>query len=389
MSAVYNWSMPWTHYLFTAVFVVLLAFIIASTPDHTEAPVAPLPLTVIEHTEQATTSPTFSPEADIVAEVPPPKPAIIKKPAAQSTATAQTPTASESQAQVTRIKEPYSFQPYTNEVLNASTRASLVNIFCMVNNGQSVSGSGTIIDPRGVVLTNAHVGQFVMLSEVSSDISCFGRSGAPASAKWKLRTLFVPSTWVHENAKKLRTPQPTGTGEHDYALLLLEPLEGSPFAPPFPFMPYDTREAVSFEGDPVMLASYPAGFVGGYTIQSALYPATTISTIKKLYTFRDNSIDVLSLGGVILAQGGSSGGATVNQWGRLVGVIVTTSEGATTAERDLRAVSLAHINRSVREHTGSDLEALLADDIRARAQQFRNTELAPLAQELVNEIPQQ
>ncbi|HEV8677502.1 MAG TPA: hypothetical protein VN701_01580, partial [Candidatus Paceibacterota bacterium] len=54
------------------------------------------------------------------------------------------------------------------EQVNENARASIVNILCLATgNGQenSISGSGVIIDARGVILTNAHVGQYFLLKD--------------------------------------------------------------------------------------------------------------------------------------------------------------------------------------------------------------------------------
>lgn len=291
--------------------------------------------------------------------------------------------------EVARVQEPYEFPPLSDDVLNTTARASLVNILCILENGQSVSGSGVMINSRGIVLTNAHVGQYVLLSEVSKDINCFGRKGSPAKDTWKLRVLFMPRQWIEEHAKDLRSPKPTGTGEHDYALLFVEPLDPQTILTSLPYAEYDAREGISFESDQVMLASYPAGFVGGFIVYNNLYPATTFTQIRELFTFENSTVDLLSLGGVILAQGGSSGGMVINRWGRVVGLIVTTSDGETTAERDLRAITLAHIDRSIYAHTGVDFAEFTNAEVDARANFFRTTELPALAQQLLNEIPQQ
>ncbi len=322
---------------------------------------------------------------------PQPKPASVKEspPKPQPITSPAPTTKADPDPHVTRIKDPYTYPRLSGSALDIITRAAMVNILCIVNNGQSVSGTGVVIDERGVVLTNAHVGQYVLLSEVSQNITCTARVGAPAQSAWKLRTLFMPSTWVDAHAKDLRSPQPTGTGEHDYSLLLLAPLPTVSTPPPIRHLAYDTREGVPFEGDPVLLASYPAGFVGGFIVMNNLYPTTTFGAIRKLYTFKNSSIDLLSLRGAILAQGGSSGGAVVNMWGNLVGLIVTTSEGETTADRDLRAISTAHIDRSIREHTGMGLNEFLNGDILEHANDFRVSHLSDLAQKLVDQVPQQ
>ena len=83
-----------------------------------------------------------------------------------------------------------------------------------------------------------------------------------------------------------------------------------------------------------------------------------------------------SLGGVIEAQSGSSGGAVVNAWGRLIGLISTTSEGDTTDARDLRAVTLSYINRDLAAQTQFDLATTLGGDVVAEALDFY-TRIAP------------
>ena len=105
-----------------------------------------------------------------------------------------------------------------------------------------------------------------------------------------------------------------------------------------------------------------------------------------MLTFSQRLVDVISLGSVILAQGGSSGGAVVNGWGRLVGVVVTTSEGTTTASRDLRALTLAHVDRSLRQHTGTGLEDFLSADPAALNAQFQSEQGPALSQLLIDQI---
>jgi hypothetical protein len=176
--------------------------------------------------------------------------------------------------------------------------------------------------------------------------------------------LFFPEAWAKEHAKKILDARQEGTGEHDYALLMLtESLDGSPFPTTLPYLEVDSREAIMRTNDRVLISAYPAEFVGGITTRNNLFASSAITSVKQLLTFTDKLVDVLSLGGTVVAQGGSSGGAAVNEWGYLVGVVVTTTEGTTTGERDLRAITPSHIARSLEQHIDQDLAMFLSQDL--------------------------
>lgn len=292
---------------------------------------------------------------------------------------------SDGAVQVERISNPYPDAPLTSAAVNSEARAALVNILCQSREGGSmapISGSGMIIDSRGVILTNAHVAQYVMLSESPSiDLHCIVRTGAPATAQWIAEVLYIPSVWVQLHAQEINTAHPTGTGEHDYALLLITgPVQGQTMPSSFPSVPFDTREAIGFLNDQVLGASYPAEFLGGLAAENDLYPVSSVSTIDKLLTFASSTVDAFSIGGVVEAQSGSSGGGVLNAWGRLIGVISTTSDAPTTAGRDLRAITLSYISRDLTLQTGSDLSEYIAGDLPAKAMQFQTSEMPGLLQ---------
>jgi hypothetical protein len=119
-----------------------------------------------------------------------------------------------------------------------------------------------------------------------------------------------------------------------------------------------------------------------------LYTASTITTIKNIYTFDGNpQIDLISVGGTIVSQGGSSGGAAVRmQDGSLTGIIVTASSGATTAERDLRAITLAHINRSLISAGMGGIAGLLAGSASVKAAEFKEIIAPGLTKILIEAI---
>src|SRR3989344_4815260 len=287
---------------------------------------------------------------------------------AASAASLPSSAAQNTTASVVRIQNPYPTPPLSFLTVNENTRLALVNILCIPEAGtlQPTSGSGAIIDSRGVILTNAHVAQYVLLAESGrTNLSCVIRSGAPAETLWSANVLYIPPVWIQNHAADITNESPTGTGEHDYALLQIIKLPEASTPPPhsFPALPIDIREGIGFPGDPVLAASYPAEFVGPRATQFNLHPASTITSVKRLMTFDADTVDMLSLGGVPEAQSGSSGGPIVNAWGNLIGIITTTSEGPTTADRELRALTLSYINRDFLAQTGTDIPTFFSDDL--------------------------
>ena len=280
----------------------------------------------------------------------------------------------------TRVASPYSSDPLPFEIIDARARAATVNILCMPKGGtfRPTSGSGVIIDPRGVILTDAHVAQYVMLSQDPRvDLSCAIRTGSPATPQWTAKVLYIPPMWLTAHAQDIRNDRPTGTGEHDYALLLIDKdIAGAAVTGSVPYVPVDTRSNIAFQEDKVLATGYPAEFVGGIFAERGLYAATSITSIGKLYTFQDGSVDLFSIGSIIAAQGGSSGGPVINQWSYVVGIISTTSDGKTTAERDLHANALSYIDTDLKIQSGKNLSETLAADIESQSEQF-NKEIAP------------
>lgn len=323
----------------------------------------------------ATSTPADDLDTAVATSTPAKKPLAVPK-----TATATTTEPAPHGTQVKRVENAYSMPPLSFELINDLSRAALVNIYCTTKGTgalRPISGSGIIIDPKGIILTNAHVAQYVLLARSERvNLSCVVRSGAPARALWVADVLFMPPAWVEAHAGDIKKDKPVGTGEHDYALLAITAAaDGTTLPLTFPFVPFDAREAVGFSGDSVMVASYPAEFLGANATYN-LYPATSISHIGHLFTLAQSSVDVLSVGGVLEAQSGSSGGAIVNAWGRLIALISTTSEGATTADRDLRGITLSYIDRDLAAQSGYTLAELLDVNPTAEAGVF-SRELAP------------
>ncbi|KKU70611.1 MAG: hypothetical protein UX94_C0003G0005 [Parcubacteria group bacterium GW2011_GWA2_47_21] len=275
--------------------------------------------------------------------------------------------------------------------LNEKVRAVVVNIICTSKTGGSLapaSGSGVIIDPQGVILTNAHLAEYFLLKDypAPNSIECVIRNGSPAYPKFKAELLYTPPKWVTENKKGLLDEKPAGTGEYDYALLRITKSVNENTALPesFPYLEIETGDNYLIRGNGLILAAYPAGFLGGINIQRDLYLSSAPTAIGQLYTFATSTIDIISLGGTIVAQQGSSGGAVALQNGKLVGIIVNTTLGDTTSERDLRALTLNYINRSLKENLELSLREFLMVNLTKTAKTFNQTIAPILSAELIS-----
>ncbi|OGC87996.1 hypothetical protein A2419_00830 [Candidatus Adlerbacteria bacterium RIFOXYC1_FULL_48_26] len=269
-------------------------------------------------------------------------------------------------------------------VVNDSARAALVNIFCTTKGGGSfnpISGSGVLITKNGVILTNAHVGQYFLLRDyaVPNNIDCRIRTGSPAQNMYRAELLYLPPAWINANASQIVAQTAMGTGENDYAFLrITSPIDTSKKLPEtFPAIAMTTNDPTRAE--PVLLAGYPAGFISGITIETSLYISTALTQTTEVFAFDDRGeADLVSLGGSVVAQSGSSGGAVVRQQdGALQAIIATetqTTEGKSTDTKDLHAITLGHIDRALQQAGMGGIAKLLSGDLSAKAADFaKNT----------------
>jgi len=264
----------------------------------------------------------------------------------------------------------------TTEAVNTEARGALVNILCVTKVGgyfKPISGSGVIIDGVGVVLTNAHVGQYFLLRDypTKDNVDCIVRTGSPAYPKYHAQLLYLPPSWVTKNANQIIVEQATGTGENDYSFLLItSTVDGSPLPDLLPAVPLTYKTPA--RGDPVLLAAYPAGFLDGANIETNLYASSAFTNVMDLFSFDNNGfVDLISIGGTVVSQAGSSGGAVVRQQdSALLGIITTATAGDTTAARDLRAITLAHIDRSLAAQGKGGLLQVLSGNLQAKADIF-------------------
>ncbi len=280
--------------------------------------------------------------------------------------------------------------------LNKSARSAIINILCTTKSGgafKPISGSGVIIGENGIILTTAHLAQYFLLEETpeAGYLDCVIRKGDVAGPAYDAKLLYITPAWIEKNVESIIQDEAKGTGEDDYAFLLINKsvVLGKELPHIFSFSASDFDFENLPAGLSVLLAAYPAGFIGGISVQKDLGLTSTFATIKNLYTFsesKDENLDIFSLSGNIVAQSGSSGGGVFDaRNGKLIGIIVTSTEGTTTASKILNAITTTHIRRSFEKYAGYNLAEFLANP-GSSISIFPETEFNRLKKLLLNQL---
>ena len=275
------------------------------------------------------------------------------------------------------------------EFINTKAREATVNILCTTKGSDfsPISGTGMIINPDGLILTNAHVAQYFLLRDLYTKdfITCVIRTGSPAYPRYYAELVYISPVWIENNKAEIKEQNPLGSGERDYAFLRITNKIDGATLPTFSHLSPNIREEIERD-EPVVLVSYPAGFLGGISIIQNLNITSAITDIQNIYTFKENTVDVIAVGGTVVSQKGASGGAVVDKNTTLIGIISTSSSGNTTSSRDLNAITLAYINRTLQSETGFTLSEFMSKNMADYAKTFQETKAPDLTRILIDEI---
>lgn len=253
--------------------------------------------------------------------------------------------------------------------VSAATTTSLedatVNLYCRTKIGNrtfSTTGSGVFIHDSGVILTNAHVAQYFLLSTStgSTKSDCSVRQGATAKEKYDAELLFLSPSWarnVIESTKKLQPRK--GTGESDYALLRVTRAKRGKLPNSFSSLPSSLLSVPLKENDEVSVAGYPAEGLSFKNIQRKLTFKEAEAGVTSIQSYVKPYSDLLTLSATELSASGVSGGPVMRA-GELIGIAVTVSENSDKDKRGLRAISLSYIDRAMRVETGFSLSNFIA-----------------------------
>lgn len=260
---------------------------------------------------------------------------------------------------------PVANTPSANTIPQATvstTNKAIVNIYCTQTNGrtiQAITGSGVIISSTGLVLTNAHVGEYPLIANNSSSsrLSCAARAGSPVEQQFQISLVYISKDWIEQNPRNISDPSFSENGNSDIALIQLIP-NNEGFSN-LSYVPLSTSNAPQI-GSTMVISSYPADILGSMGISALLRIQTETLSIVDAFSFTgDTAIDLIESGDSLHIQHGSSGGAVINTDGYLEGIIATIVGGNSPFTKHVRAITLSHINTVLRKDVGYPLDTIV------------------------------
>lgn len=270
---------------------------------------------------------------------------------------------------------------------------AVVNIYCQYRTDEylrTTTGTGFFINRSGVILTNAHVAQYLLLNELSDkgSANCIVRTGETASSSYMVDLLYISPAWIQKNAALIRQAKPKGTGERDYALLYVtDGLNKKPVPADLPHLSLNTEFLpITIKEEEVSIAGYPAEILFTEGFDTPLTRKVGTTSVAEIFTFGSNYADLFYMNGSPIGESGVSGGPVIDGASQVIGLISTKNDETLLGKGSLNAITISYIDRTMREETGFGIKESITGNLAYRAKVFKATVVPFLTKILEEEL---
>jgi hypothetical protein len=284
----------------------------------------------------------------------------------------------ETQSNTTKQEDP-SPAPAENQM--KSLADVIVNIICTEKGDgftKASTGSGVLISPDGVVVTNAHVAHMFLLEDNGDNVECsIYRENIPTFG-YRADLIYISSDWVMSNRDLIFQENPRGTGEKDYAFLQItantNPVLGLPTK--FSYANIMLNNDIYVKDRKISIGGFPGSPISLFDLTKAGSLKTDNSSIKDVFTINGDTIDIFSTQKTsVAAKGASGGGVFYNN--NLIGLTVTISNEGNGSK--INAITTTYINSDLRDEAGFSFEDILGPNVSTIRENFQNSTLEELA----------